>query len=58
MIGKGQSFKEKQREGVLCLECGKEVEKGPLVEHRQTQHSVAKGRLGQEGDKKYGGKIT
>ena len=35
---------------MLCLEYGKEVSKGSLVAHHQTQHGVTKGRLGQEGD--------
>ena len=36
-------------------ECRKELEKGSLVMHRQTQHGMAKGGLGSEGDKTYGG---
>ena len=32
---------------MLLTECGKEVAKGSLVAHRQTQHGVEKGRLGQ-----------
>ena len=45
-------FKERQREWqrVSCPECRKELEKGSLVTHRQTQHGLAKGRLGSEGD--------
>ena len=35
---------------MLCPECGKELTKGSLVTHRQTQHIVAKGGLGSEGD--------
>ena len=48
MTGEGGGFKEQQREWILCPECGKELAKGSLVTHRQTQHGVAKGRLGSE----------
>ena len=51
MTGEGRSFKDQQRERVLCLECGKKMEKGSLVTHRQTQHSVEKGGLGPADDK-------
>ena len=40
MTGEGRSFKERQRERVLFPECGKEVAKGSLVAHRQTQQKV------------------
>ena len=40
---------------MLCSECGKEVANESLVAHCQNQNSVAKGRLGQEGDKAAGG---
>ena len=50
MKGEGRIFKERQREWVLCPECGKDLSKGSLVTHRQTQHGVAKGGLGSEGD--------
>ena len=40
---------------MLCLECGKEMAKGLLVAHCQTQHGIAKGRLVKEGDKAAGG---
>ena len=46
MIGKGRSFKERHQEWVLCPESGKEMSKRSLVVHHQTQHGVAKGRLG------------
>ena len=36
---------------MLCPDYGKEVSKGSLVAHHQTQHGVTKGRLEQEGDK-------
>ena len=51
MTGEGLSFKERQRERVLCLGCGKELAKGSLVAHRQTQNGVEKRGLGQEGEK-------
>ena len=51
MTGEGRRFKDKKRERVLCPECGKELAKGSLVTHRQTQHIVVKGRLGSDGDK-------
>ena len=40
---------------MLSLECGKEVAKGSLVAHLQTQHKLVKGRLGQEDDEADGG---
>ena len=48
MMGEWRRFKERQRERVLCTECGKELAKGSLVTHRQTQNRVAKGGLGSE----------
>ena len=54
MIGGGRVFKERQREWVICPKCWKEVAKGALVVHRQTQHGVAKCRLGQEGNEEAG----
>ena len=41
---------------MICPESGKEVSKGSLVVHHQTQHGVTKGRLGQEGDEVAEGK--
>ena len=35
---------------MLYLECGKELVKVSLLAHSQTQHGVAKGGLGQEGN--------
>ena len=55
MIGEGRIFKERQRERVICPEFGKEVSKGSLVAHHQTQNGVAKGRLGQKGNEATGG---
>ena len=53
MRGGGRSFKEHQRkrkrQRVSYPECGKELGKWSLVTHCQTQHGVAKGRLGLEG---------
>ena len=49
MMRAGMSFKEQQRERVPCPECRKDLEKGSLVNHCQTQHGVAKGGLGSEG---------
>ena len=37
---------------MLCLDYGKELTKGSLNVHRQTQHGVEKGGPGQEGEKK------
>ena len=51
MIGEGRSFNERQWEWVLCPDFRKELAKGSLVAYRQTQHGVAKGGLGQVGDK-------
>ena len=39
---------------MLCPEYGKELEKGSLVAHRQTQYGVEKGGLGQEGEEEAG----
>ena len=36
---------------MICLECRKELAKGSLVTHRQTQHGVVKGGLVSEGNK-------
>ena len=38
--GEGQSYKERQLERVLSLECGRDLERGSLVAHRQTQNGV------------------
>ena len=46
VTGEGRTFEERQWEQVLCPKCGKEMEKGSLVTHRQTQNGVAKGGLG------------
>ena len=51
MKGYERRLKEWQREPVLCPECGKEMEKGSLATHRQTQNGVAKGGLVSKGDK-------
>ena len=40
---------------MICMGCWKEVAKGSLVAHRQTQHGVEKSRLGQEGNEAAGG---
>ena len=40
---------------MICPECGKDLEKGSLVVHRQTQNGVAKGGSGQVGNKDGGG---
>ena len=46
----GRTFKERQQERVLCPDCRKDLAKGSLVMHHQTQNGVAKGGLGSEGD--------
>ena len=51
----GRIFKDSQRERELCPKCGKELEKGSLVTHRQTQHGVAKAGLRLEGGEADGG---
>ena len=55
MAGEGCIFKEQQRERVLCPECRKDMDKGSLMIHRQTQHDVANWRWGSEEDKAYRG---
>ena len=54
----GWSFEERQRERVLCTECGKGLAKRSLVAYRQTKHGVAEGELGQEGDEEGRGNGT
>ena len=49
MTVEGRSLKERQRERELCPEFWKELTKGSLATHRQTQHGVAKGGLESEG---------
>ena len=58
MTREGKTFKEWQRERVICPEFWKDMSKGTLVMHRQTQYSVAKGGLGSEGDEADGGNET
>ena len=48
-------YKERQQEMVHFPECGKDLVRGSLATYRQTQHGVAKGGLGQEGDEEGGG---
>ena len=49
MTGEGRIFKDRQKERFICPECGKDLEKGSLVMHRQTQNGVDKGGLVSEG---------
>ena len=51
MTGAGRSYKERQRERVSCPECGKDLARGSLAAHCQTQHGVTKGGPRQEGDR-------
>ena len=53
MKGEDRSFKERER--VICPECGKEIAKGSLVTHRQTQNGVEKWGFGSEGNEADGG---
>ena len=48
-MGAGRSYKERYRERVSYPEYGKDLERGALAAHCQTQHGVAKGVPGQEG---------
>ena len=50
VTGVGRSYKERQWERLNCLECGKDLERGSLAAHRQTQHGIVKGVPVQEGD--------
>ena len=50
MSGAGRSYKERQRERVICIERRKELARGSLAAHYQTQHDVAKGGTGQKGN--------
>ena len=51
MTREGNSYKEIQRERLLCPECGRDLAKGSLEAHRQTQNDVVKVGSGQEGYK-------
>ena len=55
MMGAVRSYKERQREQVICPEYGKGLTRGSLATHCQTQHGVAKGVPGQEGEGEGGG---
>ena len=55
MSGGGGRYTERQWERVHCLDCGKDLERGSLVAHRQTQNGVAKRGSGKEGDEECGG---
>ena len=46
MTGEGQRYQERQQEQVQCLECGKDLARGSLASHRQTQYGVARGGAG------------
>ena len=48
MTGVGRSYKERQWEQVNFLECRRDLARGSLAAHHQTQHGIAKGGLGQE----------
>ena len=48
MMGAVRSYKERQRERAICPKCRKDLARGSLAAHCQTQHSVAKGVAGQE----------
>ena len=41
MTGEGPTYRERQREWVLCGECGKEMAVGSLAGHMMTQHGQA-----------------
>ena len=59
MMVEGRSYKEqqreRQRERFSCPYCRKDLAKGSLVMHRQTQHGLDKGGLDSEVDKADGG---
>ena len=46
----GRNYKERHQEGVICPEYGKDLSRGSLSAHCQTQNDVVKGGPGQEGD--------
>ena len=46
MTGEVPSYKEIQRDRVLCTDFKKYLAKRLMVAHHQMQHGVAKGRLG------------
>ena len=48
-MGEELSFNERQRERVLCPECGEKLVKGSLVAHRKNQHGMEKGGVGEGG---------
>ena len=51
MKGLGRSYKERQWERVICPECGKDLERGQLDAHFQTQNGMVNWGLGQEEDR-------
>ena len=53
--GEGNSYKKRHWERVNCLECRKDLTRGSLAAHRQTQYSMEKGSPGQEDNRKGGG---
>ena len=46
----GRSYHERQGERVQCPGCGKDLVKGSLSIHHQTQHGVARGGAGKKDD--------
>ena len=54
MTGEGRSHKESQRERVHLPEGRKDLARGSLAVHQQTQHGAAKGGSGKEVDKEGG----
>ena len=55
MKGVGRRYKEKQQKRVNCPECGKDLGRGSMDVHRQTQHSVARGGAVKEVERDGGG---
>ena len=54
IMGEGRSYQERQLEQVQCPEYGKDLARGSLDIHRQTQHDVVRGGVGQKDNKGYG----
>ena len=55
MTGEGRSYQERQQERATFPECRKDLARGSMANHRQTQHGMVRGGGGQKDDERYGG---
>ena len=54
ITGEGKNYQERQRGWVQCTECGKDLARGLLAIHFQTQNGVERGGAGQRDHEGYG----